>query len=128
MAISDKNKERLDNMNKRARDAQLGSIIQTAQSDLDTAEADIVVLEGLVGGFKIVAAELVTTSGGAASEDITVTGALATDVAMVVLNTEGTSPVTIVRAAAGENKVTVEFSADPSTDHVVNVIVIRPAS
>ena len=47
---------------------------------------------------------------------------------MVVLNTEGTTPVTIVRAAAGEDKVTVEFSADPSTDHVVNVIVIRPAS
>ena len=119
MAISDKKKNILDNMNKRAGEAQLGTVIQTAQNDIDTVEA-------LVGGIKVVNVQLKTTAGGAASEDIAITGVVATDVVSVVLNTEGSTPVTIVRAAAGVDKVTVEFSADPSTDHVVNIIVLRP--
>ena len=127
MAISNYLKELLDNMNRKASRANLGTIIQTAQNDIDTAESDIAVLEGLVGGFKIVAAELVTTTGGAASEAITITGAAAGDVCLVTLNTAGSSPVTVDAAVASTDTVTVTFSADPSSDHVVNVVVVRPA-
>lgn len=46
MAISNQDKERLNAIDARTRDIGLGTVIQTAQNDIDTAEADIAALEG----------------------------------------------------------------------------------
>jgi hypothetical protein len=69
-----------------------------------------------------------TTTGGAAAEDITVTGALATDLAVCTLHTKGATPRVIVTALAATDKVTVTFDGDPSTDHVVTYTVLRAAA
>lgn len=69
-----------------------------------------------------------TTLGGDASETITVTGAAATDIVMVMVKTAGAVPVSIVAAAAATNAINVTLSADPSTDHVLQYLVLRAAS
>jgi len=66
-----------------------------------------------------------TTVGGGTSEDITVSGVLATDIPMVMVKTLGGTPVTVRRAIAASNKITVGFSADPSNDQVLSYIVFR---
>jgi hypothetical protein len=43
MAISDANKARLNKMNRAAQDAALGTVIQTAQNDIDTLEVAVAV-------------------------------------------------------------------------------------
>jgi hypothetical protein len=68
-----------------------------------------------------------TTVGTAAFEDITVTGALATDLAFVVIRTVGAAPRTLLTSLAGTDKITITFSGDPSTDHVVVYQVLRVA-
>lgn len=70
-------------------------------------------------------AGLKTTVGGAAEEDFTINGVVAGDVVQVTLATEGAVPVTVKRAIAAADKVTVEFSADPDADHVINVTVFK---
>ena len=72
-----------------------------------------------------VEAKLVTTAGGAAAEEITLPNVRATDIVSVILHTAGAVPRTISNAVAGAGKVTVTFSGDPSTDHVINLIVLR---
>lgn len=69
-----------------------------------------------------------TTAGGAAAEAITVSGVLATDLVLVTLHTAGATPRTIVTVVASADTVTVTFSADPSTDHVVTYEVLRAVS
>lgn len=68
---------------------------------------------------------LLTTVGGAVSEDFAIAGLVATDVVLVTLNTEGAAPVSVVRAVCGVDEITVEFSADPDADHVINVHVLK---
>lgn len=93
---------------------------------------DAVSLEHLDSGIeythRVFAAGEFTTVGGDATESITVAGALATDLAFVVLKTPGVSPETIISSAAGIGAITVVFSADPSTDHVVTYQLLRAAS
>lgn len=68
-----------------------------------------------------------TTAGGAAAEDFTVAGVAATDAIFAMLNVEGSSPVSIVKAEyQAADTVRVTFSADPSTDHEISIQVIRP--
>lgn len=69
-----------------------------------------------------------TTAGGSASEAITVTGALNTDLAFVQMVNDGTGNVTIVNAVVTADTLTVTFSADPGNDCVVNYQIIRAAS
>jgi hypothetical protein len=69
-----------------------------------------------------------TTVGGGASEDITVTGAVAGDMVVASLITKGATPRTLLTAITGTDKVTLTFSGDPSTDHVVGYIVLNAAS
>lgn len=69
-----------------------------------------------------------TTAGGGATESITVTGAVATDICMCTLETEGATPVTLDAAASNTNAIDLTFSADPSTDHIVSYILFRAAS
>ena len=69
----------------------------------------------------------VTTAGGAAAEAFTVTGALATDVAAVVMQNQGAVARTILEVAVTTDTLTVTFSADPSTDHVIYYQIFRAA-
>lgn len=68
-----------------------------------------------------------TTAGGASSEAFTVTGAATTDMAVAFLNTPGSTPRTILSAkVTSAATVTIIFSGDPSTDHIVTLVVLRP--
>lgn len=74
------------------------------------------------------AGKLTSGSGdnGGATEVFTVTGALTTDVAIVQLNTKGSSPVTIDYAAvSAADSLTVNFSGDPAADHVCSYMLLR---
>lgn len=66
-----------------------------------------------------------TTVGGGAAEAITVTGALATDLAFVQLVDDGTNNVSVLSAAVTADTLTVTFSADPGNDAVINYQLIR---
>ena len=77
------------------------------------------------GAFQVVSAGEFTTVGGDASESITVAGALASDIAIVQLKTEGASPVTVDAAAAGSGAIAVTLSADPAADHVLSYVLLR---
>lgn len=68
-----------------------------------------------------------TTTGGAAAEAITITGALATDLAFVQLKDDGTNNVSILSAAVTSNTLTVTFSGDPGNDAVIYYQLIREA-
>lgn len=74
---------------------------------------------------KVVAAGSHTTAGGDANESISVSGALSTDIAIVVLHTKGATPRTILTAQAASGAIDVEMSGDPSTDHVLKYILVR---
>lgn len=69
-----------------------------------------------------------TTVGGAAAEAITVTGALATDIAFVQLKTPGAAPRTVDSVAVTADTLTVTFSGDPSNDHVIYYEILRAAA
>lgn len=70
-----------------------------------------------------------TTTGGAAAEAITVTGAVgATDRAFVQMVDDGTNNVTVVSAVVTNDTLTVTFSADPGNDAVINYQIIRAAA
>jgi Ni,Fe-hydrogenase III small subunit len=78
--------------------------------------------------YVVIAAGEFATLGGDATESITVSGALASDIAVVTLNTVGSTPRTVTTATAASNAITVVMSGDPSTDHVLNYLVLRAAS
>lgn len=65
-----------------------------------------------------------TTVGGAAAEAITVTGALATDIPIVIYNTTNDSD-SILKAVVTANTLTVTCSADPSTAHAFTYMLLR---
>ena len=69
-----------------------------------------------------------TTAGGAAAEAITVAGVAATDVVLVTIKAQGSTPRTVLYAAPTTDTITVTFSDDPSTDHVLFYQVLRAAS
>lgn len=83
---------------------------------------------GITPSHVIKFASQYTTTGGAAAEAITVTGALNTDLAFVQMVDDGTSNVTIVNAVVTANTLTVTFSADPGNDTIINYQIIRAAS
>lgn len=69
-----------------------------------------------------------TTVGGAAAEDIAIVGAVAGDIAIVSLIQKGATPRTILTAITATDKITLTFSGDPSTDHIVGYQVLRAAA
>lgn len=80
---------------------------------------------GCVPDYDIFAAGTHTTVGGAAAEAITITGALATDIALVTYAvTDDTD--TISKVVMTANTATVTFSADPLTTHAVHYCILRP--
>ena len=75
--------------------------------------------------YKVVSAGEFTTAGGDASESITDSDVVATDLVIVQLKTEGSTPRTVDAATAAAGAITVTMSGDPSTDHVLQYFVLR---
>ncbi len=69
-----------------------------------------------------------TTTGGAAAEAITIAGALATDVPLVMLQNNGTDNVTFSYAVLTNGTLTVTFSADPKADTIISYMILRAAA
>jgi hypothetical protein len=105
-AVSTANKNLLNRMNQIAKKVGLGTI-----------------LENTAG--KVIASGKFTTVGGDATESITATGAASTDAVFVSINTVGATPRTVTSAVGATNAITVTMSGDPSTDHVLNYMVVR---
>jgi hypothetical protein len=78
--------------------------------------------------YRLIKAGSFTTAGGDATESITVSGALSTDIAFVVLKTVGATPRTVLTAVAAADAITVVLSGDPSTDHVLSYMLLRSNS
>lgn len=112
------------------------SIIQTNRTTITAVMATdpstahnfdwMVLRNGGTPKYQVFAAGNFTTAGGDASESIPVTGVLAGDLVLVQVKTKGASPVTIAAAISAANAITVTLSADPSTDHVLSYMVLRP--
>lgn len=111
--------------------------ITTAKINADAVDNskladDSVSLEQLDSGIefshRVFAAGEFTTAGGDTAESITVAGALATDLAVVVLKTPGAAPTTVTAAAAASGAINVTMGADPSTDHVLTYMLLRAAT
>jgi len=83
---------------------------------------------GVSGSHMVVSAASHTTVGGGVSEDITIAGALNTDIPIVTIKTAGASPVVVRAVVAAAGKVTLTFSADPSNDHVLSIVLLRATS
>jgi len=65
-----------------------------------------------------------TTVGGAAAEAVTITGALATDIPIVIYNTTNDTD-SILKVVMTANTMTVTCSADPSTAHAFSYMLLR---
>lgn len=99
------------------KNTQLAAATTAAQADATSALSKI-------GTHKVIAAGI-HTSTNATDNDITVAGAVATDIVVATMHTVGASPVTLKNALAATGKITLTFSGAPSTDHKVNYIVLR---
>lgn len=139
--LSAKNIFNLDNrMGKVAKDAQLGTMLEQALNgtvptgSISTAElADLAVTlaklaAGITPSHVVKYAGKHTTLGGDATEVITVTGLLTTDVVHVTVQTAGGTPRSIVASVLTANTITVTMSGDPSTDHILAYSVLRAAA
>lgn len=84
--------------------------------------------DGILPSHVVKYAGKFTTLGGDATETITVTGMLATDVVQVTVQTTGTGNRTIVDAIPTNNTITVTLSGDPSTNHILAYVVHRAVS
>jgi hypothetical protein len=100
-------------------------VLETVKTYVDAQDTAVVL--AATGGVKVLHSKLHTTVGGAAAEDVTLAGVVATDVVLVTMHTIGTGTRTISKAVTATGKVTITFSGDPSTDHKVNILVVRPA-
>lgn len=69
-----------------------------------------------------------TTTGGNATEAFTVTGVLSTDIVIATLQQKGSTPRTILTVVPTTDTITLVFSGDPSTDHIVSYMVLRAAA
>lgn len=108
--------------------AGAGKITVTCSADPSTAHGIHYVVIRPRGSFKpshyIAYAGTHTTVGGAAAEAITVTGALATDIPIVIYNTTNDTD-SILKVVATANTITVTCSADPSTAHAFSYMLLR---
>ena len=97
------------------------SIESTAIKDLNVTEGKL----AAAVSAKLKVFSVLHTTTAAVSQSITATGVVAGDVVVATLHTAGATPVTILTAACGTDAVTVTMSADPSTDHILNVVVFK---
>lgn len=115
-------------------DDQLISVITGSNSVTITNSADplsahstqyALLRSGCIPEFDIFAAGTHTTVGGAAAEAITISGALATDIALVQYGATNDTD-TISKAVMTANTLTVTMSADPLTAHSLHYCILRP--
>lgn len=108
----------------------LGTLIRDAEQG--GLAAGSVALANLAAGItfshRVFAAGKFTTAGGDASETITITGGLATDIVHVTVQTAGGTPRSIVAAVPGSANCVVTLSGDPSTDHILGWVSFRAAA
>lgn len=151
MAITAEEKYLLNNkMGAVGAKVQLGTLIENAEDaspaagsvDTDQLAADAVtgakieddavsvehLDDGILPSHVVKYAGKFTTLGGDATEVITVTGLLTTDVVHVTVQTAGGTPRSIVAAVLTSNTITVTMSGDPSTDHILAYSVLRAAA
>lgn len=72
-----------------------------------------------------VAEGIFTTTAGSATQTITISGLVSTDIPFVQLQQVGATPRTIISATCSANTLTVVMSGDPSNDHVIAYQVRR---
>ena len=105
------------------------AILASGATAIQAASVDLAMLSaGITPSHVVKYAAQATTSGGAAAEAITVTGAAATDLAFVQMVDDGTNNTTIINAVVTLNTLTVTFSADPGADAVINYQLLRAAA
>lgn len=96
---------------------------------IETLEASTTVLEGLVNGHEILSISIEDAANAAASTEVTLTGAVATDVAIAIAADLSNGSATFLKTAvAGTDKVDVTFDANTATGDKFNLLVIRPSS
>lgn len=104
------------------------TVTVTCSADPSTAHSFHYVVLRPCGSFKpshyIAYAGKHTTLGGAAAEAITVTGALATDIPIVIYHTTNDTD-SILKVVVTANTLTVTCSADPSTVHGFSYMLLR---
>jgi len=109
--------------------AKIASNAVTTAKILDANVTLAKLAAGITPSHIIKFAGQATTTGGSASEAITVTGAVAaTDRAFVQVVDNGTNNVTVLQAVVTTNTLTITFSADPGADTIVNYQLIRAAA
>jgi hypothetical protein len=108
-------------------DAPFPPWIKLISGDISISDKGVVSFTDSNSHYIFAAGEF-TTAGGDTDETISVSGALASDICIVSLHTAGAVPVTVIDAACGADDIDVDMSADPSTDHVLSYIVMRPDS
>jgi len=111
---------------------ELGALGADAVHNANIAD-DAVSLEHLDSGITpshiVAVCQQVTTAGGAANEDITVTGLLSTDLIQAIVKNNGTNNVTIHEyACLADGYLDTTFGADPSSDTVLVVTALRTVS
>jgi len=80
-------------------------------------------------GLEIISLSQETSAGGNAEEVFSISGILDGDFVFSSLVDKGSNSVTIVDSkVSSSGEVTVEFSADPGADAVVNLLIIRKSS
>ena len=87
----------------------------------------VAIRKGGPANLQVFAAGTFATAGGDTAETITIAGVLPSDVCLVQMQTKGASPTTIDEAICAAGNITIETTADPSTDHVFNYVVFRAA-
>lgn len=75
--------------------------------------------------FGCVAAGTFNSAAGSTSQTVSVSGVLSSDQVMAIVKTQGAVPVILAAAAAGAGSITVKYSADPGTDHVIQYFIFR---
>lgn len=78
-------------------------------------------------GYYVALAGTKSTAGGAAAEDLAITGLLETDIVLATIQDNGTNNVTLLQTVpkAGGGALTCTFSADPGNDAVIQYVVLR---
>lgn len=104
-----------------------GAQIQT-DDVADSAVTLAKLASGVTPGYVVKYAGQHTTAGGDTAESATVTGALASDIAIACIEDNGTNNVTLLQTAAAADAVNFTMSADPSTNCIINYMVLRAAA
>ena len=106
---------------------QIATIVATADPSTVHAYDWFRIRQGGKPIYEIVAAGNFTTAGGDATESITAAAVAVGDLVLVQVKTKGATPRYVAAAVAAAGAITVTLSGDPSTDHVLSYLALRPA-